>query len=144
MNMFERFLGKKLEEVQFESTKEGSQETVETEKTRKAEEILYLLIDAIDEFLPENQNALIAADKNRVNGIWDRYIKELVQGNSPVFYVDNGGITRMQFYNNELTIVHSGEMPSKIKGKTIQDFWDEIKDKYNPKMSNLMSELNIR
>lgn len=60
-------------------------------------------------------------DKYRSNGVWDGYVKELVQGKSPIFYIDTGGITRMNYYNKELLIVHSGEIPSKIPGKTIQD-----------------------
>lgn len=143
MKIFESFFGEKRKENSPEPIREERNESPETEKLKKAAEVLYLLIDAINEFLPEDQNAIMNAEKHHSNGVWDEYIKELVKGNLPVFYIDNGGITRMQIYNNELIVVHSGDMPSKIEGKTIQTVWNEVKDRYNSRISELVDELKI-
>ncbi len=108
-----------------------------------AERVLYCVIDATSEILSEDNNAIIRADKYRSNGVWNGYLEELIQGESPVFYIDTSGIIRMQYYSGELCIIHSGDMPSKISGKTVQDVWGEVKDKYNPKISSLMSDLQV-
>ncbi len=126
--------------------KESSQENIDLIKYKEelAKELMYLLIDATNELIPESQNAIIQAHNTQTNKSWDYYIKDLVHGKSPIFYIDNGGISRMNYYRNELSIVHSGEMPSKIPGKTIQEVWTDVKNDYNPKICKLMNELNIQ
>ena len=125
---------------------ESSSENIDNipDKNKLAKELMYILIDATKELIPENQNAIIQAHNTPTNGSWDNYIKDLVHGKSPIFYIDNGGISRMNYYRNELSIVHSGEMPSKIPGKTIQEVWTDVKNDYNPKICKLMNELNIQ
>ena len=126
-------------------TKDSSLEDMsfEPDKERVATNVMYQVTDATHELLTESSNALRYHAVNRASGVWDRYITELVQGNPPIFHIDHGGIIRMQYHDKELRIVHSGEEHSKIPGKSIQDVWDEVKGKYNPKIRDLMDELDI-
>ena len=134
--MFERFFPKKQEKI--------TPDKVEKEKEIIAEEFLNLLSEIAGKLVQENQNALLIAKNNQVNNTWKRYIENLVEGNYPIFYIETGGIVRMGInLSNELVVVHSGDMPSIIKGESIEDVWNEIKDEYNPKIAQLINELNI-
>ena len=112
----------------------------EKDKKILAEDVLYMMADIVNEILPEARNAFIKFCRMSP---WNDYVSSLMNGKSPIFFIDTSGIVRMMYYKGQLVIIHSENHPSKIPGKSVQEVWNQIKDRYNHRIRLLIETLGI-
>ena len=107
------------------------------DRGRLAEDILDIMKDISSELFKEVSNPF-RESSNR-----NYYIRDLLKGESPVFYMDASGVVRMVYYKGKFKIIKSGEIPSKISGKSVAQVWDDVRHKYEHHLRLLMDALGV-
>jgi hypothetical protein len=104
-------------------------------RERASERVLDILTQLTNEMLPE-QNAI---PKSR-----ERYRAKLMAGSAPIFHLEHGGVVRMAYFNGRLEHVdESKRLRAPRYDGTLEEHWQAIRHRYEPRLAQCMAELGI-